>query len=100
MRFYKSSFSNVLKEIFSRDFWVVTSWYQSLGLRDSSTPSGVFELKLRIWEVFSKRVKDFEKKRRAELCVRSVRARTVISQNTLMLCDIDINMMYSHAKVG
>ena len=39
----------------------VTSWYQSLGLRDSSTPSGVFELKLRIWDVFSKRVKDFRK---------------------------------------
>ena len=47
--FYKSSFSNVLKEIFSRDFWVVTSWYQSLGLRDSDIPSGVSELKLRDW---------------------------------------------------
>lgn len=26
----------------------VRSWYQSLGLRDSGTPSGVSELKLRI----------------------------------------------------
>ena len=30
----------------------VTSWYQSLGLRDSDAPSGVFELKPRIWEIF------------------------------------------------
>ena len=35
--------------------YVVTSWYQSLGLRDSDTPSGISELKLRIWEKFSKR---------------------------------------------
>ena len=45
--FYKSSFSNVLKEIFSRDFWVVSSWYQSLGLRDSGILSGVTDLKPR-----------------------------------------------------
>ncbi len=34
-------------EIFGWYFWVVSSWYQSLGLRDSDTPPGVSELKLR-----------------------------------------------------
>ena len=34
-------------EIFGSYFWDVTSWYQSPGLRDSDTPSGVFELKSR-----------------------------------------------------
>ena len=34
-------------EIFGREIWVVTSWYQSPGLRDSDTPSGVSELKSR-----------------------------------------------------
>ena len=53
--FYKSSFSNVLKEIFSRDFWVVTSWYQSLGLRDSGALPSVPELKLRKWYIVFKR---------------------------------------------
>ena len=52
--FYKSSFSNVLKEIFSRDFWVVSSWYQSLGLRDSGALLSVSELKLRKWYIVSK----------------------------------------------
>ena len=33
---------------------VVTSWYQSLGLRDSGAPSGVTELKPRIWGKFLK----------------------------------------------
>ena len=37
----------LLKEIFSLEFWDVTSWYQSLGLRDSGILSGVPELKLR-----------------------------------------------------
>ena len=55
IRFYKSSFSNVLKEIFSRDFWVVTSWYQSLGLRDSGALPSVSELKLRKWYKVFKR---------------------------------------------
>ena len=42
--------SNVLlKEIFSLEFWDVTSWYQSLGLRDSDMLSGASELKLRNW---------------------------------------------------
>ena len=48
-QFYKYDFSNVFKEIFSRDFWVVTSWYQSLGLRDSGALPSVSELKLRKW---------------------------------------------------
>ena len=78
----------------------VTSWYQSLGLRDSSTPSGVFELKTEDWRSIFKKSKRFLEKCRAKLCVRSVRARTVISQNTLMLCDINTDMMYSHARVG
>ena len=30
-----------------RNFWVVSSWYQSPGLRDSDTLPGVSELKLR-----------------------------------------------------
>ena len=47
IQFYKYGFSNVLKEIFSRDFWVVTSWYQSLGLRDSDILESVSGLKLR-----------------------------------------------------
>ena len=34
-------------EIFGWYFWVVSSWYQSLGLRDSDTLPGVSELKLR-----------------------------------------------------
>ena len=34
-------------EIFGWYFWVVSSWYQSLGLRDSDTPPGASELKLR-----------------------------------------------------
>ena len=51
--------SNVLlKEIFSLEFWDVTSWYQSLGLRDSGILSGVPELKLR------GRVKSFQKVKR------------------------------------
>ena len=42
--------SNVLlKEIFSLKFWDVTSWYQSLGLRDSDMLSSMSELKLRDW---------------------------------------------------
>ena len=35
------------KRIFGSYFWVVSSWYQSLGLRDSDTLPGVSELKLR-----------------------------------------------------
>ena len=35
------------------NFYDVTSWYQSLGLRDSDAPSGVSELKLRIREIFN-----------------------------------------------
>ena len=34
-------------EIFGSYFWVVSSWYQSPGLRDSDTLPGVSELKLR-----------------------------------------------------
>ena len=45
--FYVNGFSNDLKKIFGTDFWDVTSWYQSLGLRDSDTPSGVSELNSR-----------------------------------------------------
>ena len=47
--------------------YVVTSWYQSLGLTDSNTSSGISGLTLRIWEKFSKetifpkRVKGFQK---------------------------------------
>ena len=37
----------ILKEIFEPYFWVVISWYQSPGLRDSDTPPGASELKLR-----------------------------------------------------
>ena len=60
IRFYKSSFSNVLKEIFSRDFSVVSSWYQSLGLRDSGALPSVPELKLRKWyRVFKRVTKEF-----------------------------------------
>ena len=33
--------------------YIITIWYQSLGLRDSGATSDIFELKLRIWEVFS-----------------------------------------------
>ena len=33
------------------NFYGVTSWYQSLGLRDSDACSSVSELKLRIWEI-------------------------------------------------
>ena len=39
----------LLKEIFSLEFWDVTSWYQSLGLRDSDMLSSMSELKLRDW---------------------------------------------------
>ena len=46
----------------------VTSWYQSLGLRDSNIPSGVSELKLRDWyKGFQKKKtvlkKEFEKRK-------------------------------------
>ena len=34
-------------KIFGSYFWVVSSWYQSPGLRDSDTLPGVSELKLR-----------------------------------------------------
>ena len=44
--FYNDVFKN---EIFGLYFWDVTSWYQSLGLRDSDILSGVSELKLRNW---------------------------------------------------
>ena len=37
----------IKNEIFGLENWVVTSWYQSLGLRDSDTPSGVSGLKSR-----------------------------------------------------
>jgi len=45
----------LIKNVFSKvkncfNFYGVTSWYQSLGLRDSGAPSGVSELKPRIWE--------------------------------------------------
>lgn len=36
-------------ENFGLEFWDVISWYQSLGLRDSGTHTGMFELKLRTW---------------------------------------------------
>ena len=53
-------------EIFSLVFWVVTSWYQSLGLRDSDILSGVSELKLRICKVLKENVfkEKFSKKRK------------------------------------
>ena len=38
-----------LNEIFRLCFWDVSSWYQSLGLRDSGTLSGMTGLKLRKW---------------------------------------------------
>ena len=38
-----------LNKSFKLCFWDVTSWYRSLGLRDSGTLSGVSELKLRNW---------------------------------------------------
>ena len=47
--FYEYGFGNDLKKIFGTDFWFVTSWYQSHGLRDSDILSGVSELKLRDW---------------------------------------------------
>ena len=34
-------------EISTQYYWDITSWYQSLGLRDSNTLSSVAELKLR-----------------------------------------------------
>ena len=42
--FYYLKVKNFLK------IWVVTSWYQSLGLRDLDTPPGASELKLRKME--------------------------------------------------
>nr|KAJ0216168.1 hypothetical protein LSAT_V11C300131450 [Lactuca sativa] len=39
--------SSAVQEIFSLEFWDVTSWYQSLGLRDSDMLSSMSELKLR-----------------------------------------------------
>ena len=70
----------IYKWKFCLKIYGVTSWYQSLGLRDSDAPSGVFGLKLRIWEKkfkmdnFSKMRKDFTRKR--------VGAVYIISQST------------------
>ena len=48
-------FGYIKNEIFGSYFWDVSSWYQSLGLRDSDTLPGVSELKLR------EKLKDFQK---------------------------------------
>ena len=42
------SFIKLKFKIFGLYFWDITSWYRSLGLRDSGTLSGVPELKLRV----------------------------------------------------
>ena len=47
-------------ENFGLKIYVITSWYQSLGLRDSDAPPGVFELKLRIGEEIFKRKEFFQ----------------------------------------
>ena len=56
-----------LNKTFRLCFWDVTSWYQSLGLRDSGALPSVSELKLRKWyKVFKRKTmvtKEFEKRK-------------------------------------
>ena len=50
MHFYEIKMNKI-----NLKFFGVTSWYQSLGLRDSDTPSGMSGLKLRIEKKVFKR---------------------------------------------
>ena len=102
---WKMCFENA-KNCFN--FYGVTSWYQSLGLRDSGAPSGVSELKLSIWGNFNNKIvfkrRTYETNR-AESCVRTASARTVISQNTITISVMKYVMLWymmsyvMHARV-
>ena len=87
-------------KIFGSYFWVVSSWYQSPGLRDSDTLSGVSELKLRgnkrfLIKCFYKRILKTLRRKRIVLRKRCVHAvnRAQVSTPKLpiqVICSISV----------